>query len=470
MLQLNNKIKKIAKIYFTIIFFLITNLVSAQQIYSYNDLYQAVNFNNPEVLKLQQEYNRSLLDVKDAWANVMPTVDFQATATYMVNPPIDAVYLNIDEVINSISWPTGTKPAATGQYIKLYDGMENSLYNIQATITQPLVTWGKIPFSIKLYYKVADIKKLQLASQQKKGKIELDTRLATLHYLEKINKILEEEKSLAVKLVEHSQKAEESGMLLHQNVLEAKIKAKELEIAQQDLKEQLSKLLLELSRLTALELISVEQIDYSFNEEEIEKIMLWNREEVMQKAVSGEQESIAMLTLLQDVNDLSVKISKASVNWKPDFAFQMTLGYGGSRFPLLESNWLRKDEYSLNFSLGIKTTVFDGGKKLNDVARKLSDSQSAAINREDTRLTIKQTLSTNWNTADVCTMRMEYQDLKIETVESKISQQELVFQTGYGSETDLLTSKINLCNEEIEKEKQALSRAIACLTIRFLSE
>ena len=439
MLQLNNKIKKIAKIYFTIIFFLITNLVSAQQIYSYNDLYQAVNFNNPEVLKLQQEYNRSLLDVKDAWANVMPTVDFQATATYMVNPPIDAVYLNIDEVINSISWPTGTKPAATGQYIKLY-------------------------------YKVADIKKLQLASQQKKGKIELDTRLATLHYLEKINKILEEEKSLAVKLVEHSQKAEESGMLLHQNVVEAKIKAKELEIAQQDLKEQLSKLLLELSRLTALELISVEQIDYSFNEEEIEKIMLWNREEVMQKAVSGEQESIAMLTLLQDVNDLSVKISKASVNWKPDFAFQMTLGYGGSRFPLLESNWLRKDEYSLNFSLGIKTTVFDGGKKLNDVARKLSDSQSAAINREDTRLTIKQTLSTNWNTADVCTMRMEYQDLKIETVESKISQQELVFQTGYGSETDLLTSKINLCNEEIEKEKQALSRAIACLTIRFLSE
>lgn len=465
---MNSRIKRLV-LFSTFLFFSL-NLFSQEQKYDYDQLAECVNLHNPEILKLQEEYKRSLLDVKDAWANLMPVIDFQATGTYMVNPPLDPIYLNMDDVLNSISWPTGTKPASTGQYVKIYDGMENSLYNIQATLTQPLFTWGKIGYGIKVYKNVSKLKLLQLQSQQKKSRMELDSRLAALYFLNKIDGILDEEKAYADQLVAHSEKAEQSGMILHQNVIEARIQAKELEIARSDLNEQINRQLLELSHLTGIEDIKWNQVSYEFDENEIERIMSMDRAQVEENALSGHQESIAMLTILQEVNDLSVKIAKASENWKPDFAFQMSCGYGGSRFPLFEENWLRKDDYTLNMTFAIKTTIFDGGKKLHDIARKSSEAATSQITQEDSRIQIKQTLSSNWNTADLCTMRMEYQDLKMETVKSKIGQQELVFKTGYGSETDLLTSKINYCNEQIEKEKQALNRSIACLTVRFLAE
>ena len=45
-----------------------------------------------------------------------------------------------------------------------------------------------------------------------------------------------------------------------------------------------------------------------------------------------------------------------------------------------------------------------------------------------------------------------------------------MFDSGYGSETDVLSAKIERCNAQIEKERQALSRAIACLTIEYLKK
>ena len=65
-------------------------------------------------------------------------------------------------------------------------------------------------------------------------------------------------------------------------------------------------------------------------------------------------------------------------------------------------------------------------------------------------------------------MKIEYQDLKIESATSKIAQKQQIYESGYGSETDLLSAKIERCNAQIEKEKQALSQAAACLTIFFL--
>ena len=128
------------------------------------------------------------------------------------------------------------------------------------------------------------------------------------------------------------------------------------------------------------------------------------------------------------------------------------------------------DDWSANISVGIKTTVWDGGKKLRDVSRKSSETKTADINQLDARSTIKKTLSSQWNTADVCTMKIEYQDLKIESSDFKISQQETIFKTGYGSETDVLNAKIDKCNQLIEKEKQILSRAVACMTVQYLCQ
>ena len=171
---------------------------------------------------------------------------------------------------------------------------------------------------------------------------------------------------------------------------------------------------------------------------------------------------------MESVSKTAEKISRGSENWKPDLAFQMSGSLSNSRIPFAEEDWRDKFDYSLNISIGLRTTIWDGGKKLRDVSRKASEARTAQINKQDARSSLSKTLNSQWNTAQVCKKKVEYQELKIESALSKIRQQQKTYDSGYGSETDLLSAKIERCNAQIEKEKQALSLAMACLTIDYL--
>ena len=440
-----------------------------QQTYTLETLLDATRHNHPELLKLQEEYKRSLLDVKDAWAGLGPTVDLQVSGTYMVNPPVDAIYVNVDDIVNSIAW-NGIRPRTQNQRIKVYGGMEQTLYDFQLTLTQPVFTWGKITNAIKLYQQISEIKETQLSQQTSQLETEFKTRLVSLYYLIRIMEIIDEEQAYAERMVQVSENAESSGMLLHQEVVDAKIQAKELEIAKQDLLEQMNDQLLELSRTSGIDL-TLENINFDFIPDFIEsfdKLLADDPALLEAEILSGNQSSIKMLTQLQTVSKTAEKISRGYENWKPDIALQMSGGYSGSRLPLVEPNWRRKDDYSLNISIGIKTTLWDGGKKVRDVARKKSEAETADINKLDARSSISQTFNSQWNAAQVCSMKIEYQALKIESADAKIEQKQQMYESGYGSETDVLSAKIERCNAQIEKEKQTLSRAIACLTIEYL--
>ena len=464
------KIKKLFLSFAIFSIFTTGSLVAQSYTYSMEMLLYATQQNHPELLKLQEEYKRSLLDVKDAWASLGPTLDLQASGTYMLNPPVGPVYINTDDIINSIQW-NGVAPARTGQYVKIFDGMENTLYNFELTLTQPLFTWGKIANSIKLYKQISAIKQNQIAQQTAQLETELKTRLISLYYLNMIMKILDEEQSYAERMVQVSEDAEKSGMLLHQEVVDAKIQAKELEIAKQDLLEQIDEQLLELGRITGISIESSQHINYDFVQsllDDFDRLLQTEHSVLEEEILSANQSAIKLVTQLEDVSKTAESISRGYENWKPDFALQMSGGYAGSRFPLFEPNWLRKDDYSLNITIGLKATVWDGGKKLRDVSRKVSEVKTAQITTSDTRSSISKTFDSQWNTTQVCTMKIEYQDLKIESATAKINQKQQMFDSGYGSETDVLSAKIERCNAQIEKEKQTLSRAIACLTIEYL--
>ena len=464
------KIKKLFLAFAIFSIFTTGSLVAQSYTYSMEMLLYATQQNHPELLKLQEEYKRSLLDVKDAWASLGPTLDLQASGTYMLNPPVGPMYINTDDIINSIQW-NGVAPARTGQYVKIFDGMENTLYNFELTLTQPLFTWGKIANSIKLYKQISAIKQNQIVQQTAQLETELKTRLISLYYLNMIMKILDEEQSYAERMVQVSEDAEKSGMLLHQEVVDAKIQAKELEIAKQDLLEQIDEQLLELGRITGISIESSQHINYDFVQsllDDFERLLQTEHAVLEEEILSTNQSAIKLVTQLEDVSKIAENISRGYENWKPDFALQMSGGYAGSRFPLFEPNWLRKDDYSLNVTIGLKATVWDGGKKLRDVSRKVSEVKTAQITTSDTRSSISKTFDSQWNTTQVCTMKIEYQDLKIESATAKINQKQQMFDSGYGSETDVLSAKIERCNAQIEKEKQTLSRAIACLTIEYL--
>lgn len=436
--------------------------------YTKEELISELKNKNNELQILNQEYQQSLIDVKNAKAGLGPTVDMTVSGTYFLNPPIDSIVLNVDDILNSIDWPDGMNVNSNGQYLTLFDGMENTFYSFQLEVTQPIYTWGKIKTAIKLYEKISEVKLLQINSKEKQLKAELDTRLVSLIYLSKIKSLLQTQDEYATRLVKFSEDAQRNGILLQQDVLEAKISAQQINIAQQEVDEQFYNVLLGVQKLTDNQNLTLENIDFTPDENKFYEFANQNRNELLEKATSKTQETFLILSNLEQISKYTTDIAQASVYWKPDFALKMSLGYGGSRFPFIETDWFRQDDYTTNFTVALKTTVWDGGKKLNEIKKSQSKEITAIINYEDALISIKQKLQEQFNVIDLALSKIEYQKLKLETLDSKIKQQEQLYNSGYGSEKDLLQAKIDRTTAQIELEQNKLSLAGAYYTAKFI--
>ena len=445
-----------------------------EKTYTLEDLRAALYANNTDIRKQGEEYYRSTLDLTDAWWTLGPTVSATAAGNYMFNPPSVNYTIDSDEIIDAIDWPEilghSTRPSASDKSLTIDEELDHTLYNFGLSLQQPVFTWGKIANSIKLYQGISEARRMQLEGTEHQLETELETRLCALHYLKQILLILEEEKEYASQLVSFTELAEKNGMMVHQEVLDAKMQAKQIEITEQNVKEEVSSQLLELQSLTRIQDLTLENIGFAVSDDEILRIINQDRAAVLEKALSGDSNTMRLLLQTEAVREIAVKIAKGSVNWKPDIALQLSLNYSGSKFPFFEEGWQDADDYSLNLTLGISTTVWDGGRRVRDVSRRLSEERSAQIDTDDARDQIRHTLESQWNTVDVCTMRMEYQELKIETALLKVEQQELMYKSGYSAESDVLLAKIDWCNERIGLVQESLKRSTAAYTIRYLSE
>ncbi|MBE6348685.1 MAG: TolC family protein [Spirochaetaceae bacterium] len=436
--------------------------------YTIDELSNQLKINNSELKILNQEYQQSLIDVKNAKAGLGPTIDLTVSGTYFLNPPIDSIVLNVDDILNSITWPDSMDIKPSGQYLTLYDGMENTFYSFQLDVTQPIYTWGKLKNAIKLYEKVSEIKQLQISSKEKQLQTELNTRIVSLFYLSQIETLLNTQDEYANRLVKISEDAQKNGILLEQDVLEAKISAQQINITQQEIKEQFYNLLLSIQKMTGNQNLELANINFTPNENIFYEFANRNRDELFSKALNTTQDTFLILENLEQISQYTTKIAQASVYWKPDFALKLSLGYGGSRFPFLEKDWFRQNDYTTNFTLALKTTVWDGGKKINEIKKSKSNEEIAGVNYDDAVLSIKQKLQEQFNVIDLALSKIEYQKLKLQTLDSKIKQQEQLFNSGYGSEQELLQAKIERTTAQIELEQNKLTLAGACSTAAFL--
>ena len=436
--------------------------------YTIDELSNQLKINNSELKILNQEYQQSLIDVKNAKAGLGPTIDLTVSGTYFLNPPIDSIVLNVDDILNSITWPDSMDIKSSGQYLTLYDGMENTFYSFQLDVTQPIYTWGKLKNAIKLYEKVSEIKQLQISSKEKQLQTELNTRIVSLFYLSQIETLLNTQDEYANRLVKISEDAQKNGILLEQDVLEAKISAQQINITQQEIKEQFFNLLLSIQKMTGNQNLELANINFTPNENIFYEFANRNRDELFSKALNTTQDTFLILENLEQISQYTTKIAQASVYWKPDFALKLSLGYGGSRFPFLEKDWFRQNDYTTNFTLALKTTVWDGGKKINEIKKSKSKEEIAGVNYDDAVLSIKQKLQEQFNVIDLALSKIEYQKLKLQTLDSKIKQQEQLFNSGYGSEQELLQAKIERNTAQIELEQNKLTLAGACSTATFL--
>lgn len=432
-----------------------------------DELKVSMDSNNAQLAKARQTYIQSLLDVKNAKANYQPTIELLLTSTYMPNPPIGKTTISVDELSSQLG--VVIPGAVAGEYVTLYDGMKNIYYNAGLSITQPLFTWGKIPNAVKLYTQVAEIRALAIKDTSNQLTAQLKARVSALKYMDDILVLLDQTKDTADELVQVSQDAYDNGMLLKQDVAKAKISAMEIDVTRQEIMKEYRTNLQELRTLTGNEDLQANNIDYSVNEEEIQAIVAIDHDELYAMATRASSDPLTMLRKQTQALQLKKKIAQDSLYWKPDLALQVSLSYGGSALPLVETNWYRADDYGLYLTLAVKSTVWDGGKKLNDVSYAQSEILGSIADYDAAVDQLQSVAEENIAAAELAQAKIEYIGLKLEESQDRLELLERQFEVGYISKTDVLSQQIEVYTNQMNLIKEKISLAQAAYTLAYVT-
>lgn len=445
------------KFIFFIVVLLISNTIFATETYNYDSLASSLRLNNTKLQAAYQDVVQAKLDTKDAKANYHPTIDLTVSGSYIINP-IGPITVNASEL-----------GLPYNQYITLYKGMENTLYQTSLSLQQPIFTWGKISNGVKALKEVESVRSLQLTDTENQLNAELKSRLSAIYYMDEIISLLNEQKSYADRLVELAHAAQEQGIMLAQEVKENEINALQVDVTLSEINAQYSSNLTALRTMTGLLDLTREDISYIPDEESFYSLAKEDRNALIKSATSQSQPTLQMLSHMQSAMEYSEKVSKASVYWKPDFALQVSASYGGSRLPLVETDWYRQDDYNGMVTVAFKTTVWDGGKALNNIKRSESNVANAVISRDEAINTIITTLSEQFANQDMAIAKISYLDLKEETLVSKVEQKILLQSYGNASEADVLNAQIELTTCRLERLQEKLKLAQASYLIEYLT-
>lgn len=430
--------------------------------------------NNAILQNSKKDIKLASLDVKDAKAAYQPKVEFLTTSTFMVNPPIGKIVVTPEDYLDGQTGTSGTLSPLSSLGldgpITVYQGMEDTYYNFDIKITQPLYTWGKINTSVKIYNKIVEIKKIKSNSLSKQLSSELEAREAAIYYLKQMNTNLKEQKEISNELINIVREAYYNNLVVEQDLLEAQIKAKQIDIGIKEIEKEESIQLSQIIKLTNDNNISVEEIEYIFDESKVNSILSNTKKQLIDKSVSLNSDNIKMLNILDEVNKDQIEIAKNSIYYKPDLALQIDTSYSGYRLPLIEKGYYTKDQSSLNISIAIKTTLWDGGKKLNDVIRKNLNEEKSKNEIIIAKNEIAQKVSENLYNLQLATSNIEYQELKAQIIQNNLENLQKEYNQGLIDKTPILKKQLEKKACQINIYKEQINRAQSYFTILYLIE
>ncbi len=427
------------------------------------DLGSSMMANNPDIRKAREEVSKAQLDIRDAKGGYSPTIDLTITGSYIANP-IDPIRINLGDYIDTSVY------GIRNDYITLYEGQENMYYQFSLSLTQPIFTWGKITNAVKLYQAVYEARLLQLSDAMEKAQTELLTRVAALHYLLRIQEVLNSQTEIASRLVSLAEDAQKNGMMLATDALSVKVQARQLDVAKAQVDQQVLLMMTEIGNLCGMSDLKAGEIEFdetSF-ESELENLLEADYLTLSAKCLSDSRTNFQLLGKLSSVAELAHSIAGASVNWKPDMALVVNADYSGSRFPFVEKDWYGKDDWSATITVALKTTVLDGGKAIRNVKRTESEVQGAQIDTQSAKSKVRSALDENWTNLSVGLAQIDYQSALSQQLESKMEVNKSLLDTGDGSESDYLQSQLERNNCEIEILRTRINLATALYTLLYL--
>lgn len=446
--------------------------------YSFTDLVAAMDLNNVELNKAREAVIQAQLDTKDAKAGYQPTVDLTLAGSYMANPLIKEISLAQGEFgsipVTTPATMQGVQVPLPNTDIKVFDGMPTFGYTFQLDLQQPIFTWGKISNSVKIFSAVEAVRQLQLTSLKKQKTASLKAQITALSLLSQMEALLSQQQQYAQELVTLTVAAQNQGVVLEQAVLEAQTQEALIPLSLQQIRHNTSVILQDLRELTGLPQLDGSQILHIPQTqgfyETFQELSQQDSALLEVAALNPAQESLAILEKLYQAAEYGRKVASGSIYGKPDIALQISFGVNGNMEKLFKGESDLKQDLVANITLGIKTTVWDGGKKLNQLKRSTSQLKDAELDLEQSRSAIKLELSRQINAMTMATLKIQYQELKIQTTQSQLDQKLQLLESGYGSQREVLQTRIEKITEEVKLLEEKINLATAACTVELMTQ
>ena len=390
--------------------------------------------NNPDIRSAEEAVVQAGLDLKDSKASFSPTISLSGSFTYMSEPLVGPVIMESSDILSQMG--VGSFSDMASGCVTLYDGMENTMYMGTLSLTQPLITWGKLGKAVDLYKNILTAQSLRKDDTVAQNKAELRIRVWSMKYLEEMEGLVDEAMALSKELVDIAKSSYENGMILRQDWLEAEISSLEVEVKKAELDDNYSSLMEGLRSLIGD--YSVSYSDFILPEDEsfLYKYRESNLDDLILAATGEDSNNLKAIKNLIGAYTNQKTIADRSLYGIPDFALQAQLTYSSSRLPFIETGWKQNDNNSLNLSIGFKTTLWDGGKAINDVKRAQSNIRSAESQYDSALSQIRVAVTSNYNGMMKNIANIQYQSEKIQNLEMELENIRIGLSYGQNSVSD----------------------------------
>jgi outer membrane protein len=342
---------------------------------------------------------KARLAIDQANAALLPQVDLQASASYLVNPPqgytvkagqlgtftptIPAGALGPNPAI-----PLGTMTLPQNDFTigsQLHD-----YFSLSASLSQPLLTWGKIRGAIDLAALQADAAANDLAAQQRDVEREVRRAYFSALLAEDSAAVLEKLEGTAGEIVSDRQKAVDDGTSNREAVLQAQADLAQIQSKHVQAVQGRFTALQTLGMLTGLDPAGIELATGW-----TDSLPALDEQAVNDAALGASTDLAAARTRLQQSRK-KIDVEKGGSLLLPDVSLGLSFDVTGQEdlpFAAITStsgtwNW------DLVISLGMKMSIFDGFSSRSRIqqAEKDADAASTAAVQEEklVRLSVRR--------------------------------------------------------------------------------
>jgi outer membrane protein TolC len=309
---------------------------------------------------------------REAATRRLPSVQVQGSASYLTNPP-GGITIRKGDLGFAPAVGSEAPVAVPDQDFVLMEDPEDTYFQLQATLSQPLFTWGKIRRGVEAARagRRAAGADLRTAERELRRDVRLSYYGAVLAR-DSADVLREAEATLGEMLADRRRSFDE-GLINKQEVLEARSTMYQVRTRRIESHEAYR------TAVAALEFYTNRSLSKSTLTSGLPTKALAATDSVLVEAARRTSPELEALAARVEQAQLRVAIQERSEPLRPDFSVNVSLDVSGQRIPVVGANWTDSWDTNLVLSIGTNSSLFDGGAAHWQTAQARDDLEMATL-------------------------------------------------------------------------------------------